>query len=46
MEKQRSHDGLLGEKTELMSKVDALEEECIRLEREINILKHEVMMLL
>ena len=44
LEKQRSYDGLFGEKMELMSKVDALEEESVRLEREINILKHEVVM--
>ena len=45
LDKQRSYDGLFGEKTELMSKVDALEEESVRLEREINILKHEVIKL-
>ena len=42
LEKQRSSDSLFAEKTELLSKVEGLEEESVRLEREINILKHEV----
>ena len=46
LEKQRSYDGLLVEKTELLSKVEGLEEESVRLEREINILKHEVILLI
>ena len=43
LEKQRSSDSLFAEKTELLSKVEGLEEESVRLERETNILKHEVM---
>jgi hypothetical protein len=42
LEKQRSYDGLFAEKTELLSKVEGLEDERVRVEREINILKHEV----